>query len=298
MINIEYVTKKFDDFCALDNFSLQIKKGSAYGLLGSNGAGKSTLLRLIAGIYRQDRGRITLDDEPVYDNVKIKQKIYFVNDETSQFSNMTIKDMRAMVKTFYPKFSDTTFDKLHNVLKLPMDKKLSGFSKGMRRQAAVMCALSSGCEYLLLDEAFDGLDPTMRIIVKKLMIDNMIENNTTVILSSHNLKEIEEFCDTAGLLHNGKLVFNRELDSLKGDLHKVQTSFENGEVPPLPELEILHTEQTGSVATLIVRGDPDRSMSVVNDKNAMFCDIMPLSLEEVFIYEMEVLGYDFDGIDR
>lgn len=299
MIQIENVSKTFDGFTALDNFSLDIKDGSAMGLLGSNGAGKSTLLRLIAGIYRQDRGRITINDRVVYNNVQLKQNIYFVNDETSQFNNMTINNMKTLVKTFYPKYSEEKFKKLLEVLKLPVDKKLATFSKGMRRQAAVMCALSSGCDYLLFDEAFDGLDPTMRVIVKRMMIDAMVENGTTVVISSHNLKEIEEFCDTAALMHKGTLVFNRELDGIKGDLCKIQTSFE-GEFSPadFPELDILHVQQTGSVVNLIVRGDSEQAAAQISRNGAFFCDVMPLSLEEIFIYEMEVRGYDFDGIDR
>ncbi len=299
MIQIENVSKSFDGFNALDDFSLEIKDGSAFGLLGSNGAGKSTLLRLIAGIYRQDKGRVTVDGDPVYDNVSIKQNIYFVNDETSQFNNMTINNMKTFVKTFYPSYSEEKFQKLLKVLNLPADKKLSTFSKGMRRQAAMVCALSSGCRYLLFDEAFDGLDPTMRIIVKRMMIDAMVENGTTVVISSHNLKEIEEFCDTAGLLHKGKLIFNRELDSLRGDICKIQTSFEGEfDKEKFPRLDILHIQQTGSVVNLIVRGDSEQAAAEINGRGALFCDVMPLSLEEVFIYEMEVRGYDFDGIDR
>ncbi|MCH5325034.1 MAG: ABC transporter ATP-binding protein [Eubacterium sp.] len=301
MIKIENVTKTFDGFTALDNFSLEISKGSAYGLLGSNGAGKSTLLRLISGIYRHDSGTITIDGEQIYDNVKLKQNLYFVSDDTVQFSNMKLGDMQTLVKTFYPKYSEEKFNKLQEVLQLPTDKKLSAFSKGMRRQAAVMCALASGCDYLLFDEAFDGLDPTMRIVVKKMMIDAMVENDATIVISSHNLKEIEEFCDTAGLLHQGKLVFNRELDSLKGDIHKVQTSFEKeGSVSKddFPQLEILHIRQSGSVINMIVRGDGGQTEAVLTERGAYFCDIMPLTLEEIFLYEMEVLGYDFSGIDR
>lgn len=293
MIKIENVTKKFDDFTALDNFSLEIRKGSAYGLLGTNGAGKSTLLRLITGVYKADSGKITIEDSPVYDNVAVKQRILLISDETAQFNHMTLTQMRRFYKTFYPKFSDETFDRLHGILGLPLNKKLSAFSKGMKRQAAVICGIASSPDYLFLDEAFDGLDPTMRIAVKKMIIDAMCESDMTVVLSSHNLNEIEEFCDTVGLLNDGKLVFNRELDVLKGIVHKLQCSFEE---PPtaedLPSLNVLLIEQKNGLTNIIIRGDADESMKVIQSKNPKFCDLIPLSLEEIFIYEMEALKYD------
>ncbi len=293
MIKIENVTKKFDDFTALDNFSLEIRKGSAYGLLGTNGAGKSTLLRLITGVYKADSGKITIEDSPVYDNVAVKQRILLISDETAQFNHMTLTQMRRFYKTFYPKFSDETFDRLHGILGLPLNKKLSAFSKGMKRQAAVICGIASSPDYLFLDEAFDGLDPTMRIAVKKMIIDAMCESDMTVVLSSHNLNEIEEFCDTVGLLNDGKLVFNRELDVLKGIVHKLQCSFEE---PPtaedLPTLDVLLIEQKNGLTNIIIRGDADESMKVIQSKNPKFCDLIPLSLEEIFIYEMEALKYD------
>ncbi len=293
MIKIENITKKFDGFTALDNFSLEIKKGSAYGLLGTNGAGKSTLLRLLTGVYKADSGSITIDGSPVYDNVAIKQRILLISDETSQFNHMTLKEMRRFYKIFYPKFSDETFERLHGILNLPLNKRLSAFSKGMKRQAAVICGIASSPDYLFLDEAFDGLDPTMRIEVKKMIIDAMCESEMTVVLSSHNLNEIEEFCDTVGLLHDGKLVFNRELDVLKGIVHKLQCSFDE---PPkaedLPGLDVLLIEQKNGLTNIIIRGNADESLSAIKAKNPKFCDLIPLSLEEIFIYEMEALKYD------
>lgn len=299
MIKFEYVTKTFDDFIALDNFSLEIAKGSAYGLLGSNGAGKSTLLRLLAGIYRQDRGRITIDGEPVYDNPAVKQKIFYVSDDTAQYTNMTLNEMCSFTKRFYPSFSDEVFEKLWSVIKLPKNKKLSCFSKGMKRQAAVICGIAACPEYLLLDEAFDGLDPTMRLIVKKMLVDAMCEHNTTIVISSHNLKEIEEFCDMVGLLHKGRAIFNRELDSIKGDVHKIQTAF-GGDVTAedFPEIEILHWGRNGSVVHAIAKGEPQALEQAILSKGGKFCDILPLTLEEIFIYEMEVLGYDYTQLDR
>lgn len=296
MIKFENVTKKYDDFTALDDFSLEIRKGSAYGLLGTNGAGKSTLLRMLAGVYRQDRGSVTIEGQPVYDNVAVKQRMLLISDETAQFNNMTIKQMRKFYKTFYPRFSDETFERLHAIVGLPMNKKLGGFSKGMKRQAAVICGISASPDYLLLDEAFDGLDPSMRIAVKKMIIDAMCDNDMTVVVSSHNLNEIEQFCDTVGLLHDGRIVFTRELSELKGIIHKLQCSFAESENPPVkedfPELDILLIEQMNGLTNIIVKGDADESIAVVKEKNPAFCDLIPLSLEEIFVYEMEALNYD------
>ncbi len=293
MIKIENITKKFDGFTALDNFSLEIRKGSAYGLLGTNGAGKSTLLRLLAGVYKADSGSITIEDKTVYDNVETKQRLLLISDETSQFNQMTLKEMHRFYKTFYPKFSDKTFERLHGILGLPLDKKLTTFSKGMKRQAAVICGIASSPDYLFLDEAFDGLDPTMRIAVKQMIIDAMCDSEMTVVLSSHNLNEIEQFCDTVGLINGGKLVFNRELDVLKGIVHKLQCSFDTEPTAEdFPTLNILLIEQKNGITNIIVRGDADESLNVVKSKNPKFCDLIPLSLEEIFIYEMEALKYD------
>ena len=293
MIKFDNVTKNFDGFKVLDDFSIEIPKGTAYGLLGTNGAGKSTMLRLMSGVYKVDSGSVTIDGQPVYDNPAVKQRLLLISDETSQFSNMTIKQMRKFYKTFYPNFSDETFEKLHAVIGLPLDKRLGGFSKGMKRQAAVICGIAAAPDYLLLDEAFDGLDPSMRIAVKKMLIDAMCDNEMTIVISSHNLKEIEEFCDRVGLLHNGKMVFNRDLDVLKGNIHKLQCSFENvPEKSDFPDLDILLIDRSGGLVNIIARGDADRSLEIVKAKNPKFCDLIPLSLEEIFIYEMEALDYD------
>lgn len=296
MIKFENVTKRYENFTALDNFTLEIRRGSAYGLLGTNGAGKSTLLRMLAGVYRQDSGSVTIEGQPVYDNVAIKQRMLLISDETSQFNNMTINRMRKFYKSFYPRFSDETFERLHAIVGLPLDKKLSGFSKGMKRQAAVICGIAASPDYLLLDEAFDGLDPSMRIAVKKMIIDAMCDNDMTVVVSSHNLNEIEQFCDTVGLLHDGQIVFTRDLSELKGEIHKLQCSFSEAENSPVkedfPSLDILLIEQVNGLTNIIVRGNADESLAAVNEKNPAFCDLIPLSLEEIFIYEMEALNYD------
>ncbi|MBQ2798040.1 MAG: ABC transporter ATP-binding protein [Ruminiclostridium sp.] len=298
MIKIQNVTKKFGAQKALDNLTLEIEKGCAYGLLGSNGAGKSTLLRLLSGIYIQDNGRITIDDEPIYDNPALKEKIFFVSDDTAQFTGMTLLQMKDFVKTFYKTYNEEVFNSLWEILKLPLDKKLSDFSKGMRRQAVVICGLSACTEYLLLDEAFDGLDPAMRYAVKQMLVDAIIDRGVTVIISSHNLKEIEEFCDTVGLIHEGKVIFSRELDSVKGNIHKVQTSFpeevSKEDFADIDNIEILSLKSSGSVTALVVKGSTEDIEKAMEGKNARFCDIIPLSLEEIFIYEMKGAGYNYE----
>ncbi|MCL2036903.1 MAG: ABC transporter ATP-binding protein [Oscillospiraceae bacterium] len=294
MLKLDKVVKKFGDFTALDAIDLEIPKGSAYGLIGSNGAGKSTILRILSGIYTIDSGVAMVDGQVVFDNPDIKKRIFFVNDETVQWNNYTLNEMRDFFKVFYPSFSEEKFTEMQTALGLPREKRLSTFSKGMKRQAFVICGISCRPDFLFLDEAFDGLDPTMRIVVKKMLVDAMLDNEMTVIISSHNLYEIDEFCDRAGLLHKGKIVFDRELDSLKGNIQKIQTAFDrNYEKEDFTDIEILHYERNRSVVYIIAKGDAEEIKAKIQAKSPKILDIVPLSLEEIFIYELEVLGYDF-----
>jgi len=296
MIKLSNVVKTFDGYPALDGIDLNIPKGSAYGLIGSNGAGKSTILRVLSGIYKLDSGEATVDGQVVFDNPALKEKIFFVNDETVQWNNYTLPEMRDFFRTFYPKFSIEKFDAMRTALGLPDNRKLATFSKGMKRQAFAICGISCKPEFLYLDEAFDGLDPTMRIVVKKMLVDAMLDNEMTVIISSHNLFEIDEFCDRAGLLHKGKIVFDRELDSLKGNISKIQTAFDKHyEKEDFDEIEILHFERNRSVVYIIAKGDTEEIKAKIAAKEPKILDIVPLSLEEIFIYELEVLGYDFSN---
>ncbi len=306
MIELKNVTKQFDDFKVLDGINLQIPKGTAFGLLGSNGAGKSTILRLISGIYSAENGDVLVDDESVFDNPQVKEKIFFINDETIQFTGFTLNELKDYYKRFYPKFSEELFEKLRNTISLPLDKKLNAFSKGMKRQAIVITALACQTDYLLLDEAFDGLDPTMRIIVKRMIVDAMFDRELTTVISSHNLKEINEICDSAALLHKGKIIFSRELDSIKGNVHKIQVVFESDdevdksctrEDIEKTGIEILHFEKNQSVYYIIAKGEIEDVKKKLEPKNPIVLDIIPLSLEEIFIYEMEAQGYDFNAIE-
>mgnify|MGYP000896496260 CR=1 FL=1 len=297
MINLTGVVKKFDSFTALDGVDIKIEKGTAFGLLGSNGAGKSTILRLLSGIYMQDSGEVLIDGEPAYDNVSAKQKVFFINDETVQFGSFTLRKLKDYYKGFYPNFSEEIFEKMLATVKLPMNKKIDTFSKGMKRQSIVITGLACQTDYLLLDEAFDGLDPTMRIIVKRMLVDAMMDRQLTTIISSHNLKEINEVCDTVALLHQGKVLFNRDLDSVKGNIHKVQAAFpQEYSKEDFTDMELLHFEKNQSILYLIIKGDEDFIRNNLQEKNPLVLDIIPLSLEEIFIYEMEGLGYDFNGL--
>lgn len=307
MIELKGVVKKFDDFQVLDGIDLTIPEGTAFGLLGSNGAGKSTILRLLTGIYKADGGEIRVDGEKVFDNPEVKKRIFFINDETIQFTSFTLEELKNYYKSFYPKFSEELFEKLRNTINLPLRKKLNTFSKGMKRQAIVITALACQTDYLLLDEAFDGLDPTMRIIVKRMLVDAMIDRKLTTIISSHNLKEINEVCESVALLHQGKIIFSRDLDSVKGNIHKIQAVFKSAD-PEMPQyyskeelaetgIDILHYEKNQSVYYLIARGEVEDIRAKLASKKPLVLDIIPLSLEEIFIYEMEVLGYDYNAIE-
>ena len=302
MIELKNTVKKFESYTALDGIDLKIEKGTAFGLLGSNGAGKSTILRLISGIYSPESGDVLVDGKSVYDNTDVKQKVFFINDETVQFGSYTLQKLKNYYKNFYFNFSEEIFESLRKKTGLPLDKKINTFSKGMKRQAIVIIGLACRTDYLLLDEAFDGLDPTMRIIVKKMLVDAMIDRQLTTVISSHNLKEINEVCDTAALIHDGKVVFCRDIDDVRGSVHKIQVVFnknDDGSVANYSKddfiqdgIEILHYEQSQSICFIIAKGDIEAIKASLVSKRPMLTEVIPLTLEEIFIYELEVLGYD------
>lgn len=298
MIELKGAIKRFEDFTALDGVDLTVENGTAFGLLGSNGAGKSTVLRLLSGIYEADGGTVEIDGENVFDNAEVKRKVFFINDETVQFGGMTLAEMKKYYGGFYPNFSAELFDKLNDTIKLPENKKMDKFSKGMKRQAVVITGLACRTDYLFLDEAFDGLDPTMRNIVKRMLVDAMLDRKLTAVISSHNLKEINEICDSAALMHRGKVLFCRDLDSLKGSVHKIQAAFDKDFCKEDFEgLELLHFEKNGSLTYMIAKGGEEAVTEAVKKKDPKVFDMIPLTLEEIFIYEMEEMGYDFKGIE-
>lgn len=291
MIKITGLTKKIDGNTVLNDINLEIKKGSVFGLLGVNGAGKSTLLRLMCGIYKPDCGEITYAGKPVYENPEIKEKIFFINDETVQFAGMTLNELKNFYKVYYPDFSEELFESLREKIKLPSGKKLSSFSKGMKRQAIVITALACQTEYLLMDEAFDGLDPAMRVLVKNMIFDAVMDRNLTAVISSHNLRELSEICDSAAMLNNNTVAFYRDSES-DVKICKINTSFrEEITENDFPELKIEKFERNHSLYTMLIKNTRDEIQSAIEKKNPAFLDIIPMTLEEIFIYEMEANGY-------
>ena len=297
MIEVKGLDKKFDNIQALRQVSANIQKGSIFGLIGSNGAGKSTFLRLLAGIYRPDAGEILIDGQPVYENEALKQKIFYISDDQFFFPNSNMEEMANYFAVIYDKFSFTKFRELTDLFRLDSRRKLNTFSKGMQKQAHIILALACQPEYLFCDETFDGLDPVMRQAVKRLLADAVVEHQLTPIIASHNLRELEDICDHIGLLHQGGVIFERELASLQSDIHKVQCAFAE---PKKPEdftgLNIITTEQQGSLSILVVRGDSAHTEACIKAMQPLYYELLPLTLEEIFITEMEVLGYDIQQL--
>ncbi len=296
MIQVKNVTMHFDSIVALDSVNLCVPTGSAYGLLGSNGAGKSTLLRLLCGIYRTDNGSILVDGEETFDNVAVKSKLFFVNDETLQFTRYSLRGLARLYKPFYPDFSDALFENLIKVTGLPADRQLSTFSKGMKRQAVILVGIACMTPYLLLDEAFDGIDPSMRLIVKQLLRDSMEHRGLTPIISSHNLKEMSELCSEVALFHKGKILRHINLGQDSQQACRLQLVYDNDFIPSkdsLPSLAILSVHSLGHVHTLTVRGKRADILPVLEQTHPLLIDTLPLELEELFTQELEGEGYDY-----
>ena len=293
MIEIKNLEKAIDGTKILDGIDLEIKKGSVFGLLGSNGAGKSTLLRHLCGVYKQDSGSVLIDGAEVYDNADAKRKIFFVNDETVQFTSFTLSELKEYYKVYYPEFSEELFEKLRKSVNLPLKKKLGTFSKGMKRQAIVIVGLSCQTEYLLLDEAFDGLDPAMRMIVKNMLFDSILDRQLTVVIYSHNNRGISEICDTAEMMHDGKIVFCREIDGVD-NVHKLQVAFKEEYTKDdfvNAGLDVLSFKKNKSVYEIIIDGEINEITKKINTFSPIVFDSISLTLEEIFLYEMESKGY-------
>ncbi len=296
MISIcaENVVKSFDDFRALDSLSLNVPKGSVYGLVGPNGAGKTTFIKALGGITRIDEGKITIDDCDVYDNAEIKKKVAYVSDDLYFFPTYTIKQTAKFYSGIYPNWSWDEYRTMLNFFKADENKRCRRMSKGMQKQAAIWMALCTRPEILILDEPVDGLDPVMRKNIWSLIMQAVYDRQMTVLVSSHNLRELEDVCDHVGMVHKGKIVLEKALDDVKGSVHKVQTAFGGGFPKELPEkLNILNRGNFGSVETLIVRGEEEEIKKIIGEYSPLILDILPLTLEEVFIYELGGLGYEF-----
>lgn len=297
MISINGVSKLYDTFKSLDNVTAEIKAGSIFGLVGSNGSGKSTLLRVMCGIFRPNGGEVLYDGENVYENVKVKDRIVYLSDDQFFLPGATLGDMAKLYASTYSSFSWDTYKKLVDLFGLPKTRKISTFSKGMQKQSAILLGLSAKPKYLLCDETFDGLDPVMRQLVKRILADEVAENGLTPIIASHNLRELEDICDHIGLLHKGGILFESEIDTLKENIHTVQAVFarEIG-IEEIAKIGTVSIKQRGSMVTAVVRGTRDEVKEKIEGLEPDFYEIIPLTLEEIFISEMEERGYDYTKV--
>ncbi len=288
MIEVKNVVKSFDGFHALDGLTMTAPKGSIYGLVGPNGAGKSTILRHLSGVYRPDAGEITFGGAPVYENPDVKRRVAVIPDELYYFGSATTRDMAQFYRGVYPRFDMERYNKLKEAFPAVKENHpIRRLSKGMQKQAAFWLALCCRPDYLLLDEPVDGLDPVMRRQVWSLLMGDVTENGTTVVVSSHNLRELEDVCDHVGLLSHGRMALERSLSDLQGNTVKVQVAFQDPEPPETPEgLTVLHRSNLGRVYTYIIRGSADEVERRFASYEPLFLEALPLSLEEIFIYEM------------
>lgn len=297
MIEAKGLSKKFGAKAALDKIDVAIGQGSIYGLVGSNGAGKSTFLRLLAGVYSPDGGELLVDDCQLFENSSVKQRVFFISDYPYFFPHATVQSMAEYYSKLYAKWNAQKYAEMLRTF--PIDPKLpiSRMSKGMQRQAAIICAIACQPDYLLMDEIFDGLDPVMRQLLKRIVSGEVSDRGMTVIIASHNLRELEDFCDHVGLFHRGGVLFERELDELKLGICKVQAVFRPMIDPAiLTKLQIITSKVHGSILELVVKNSQADALAVLEELHPLTAEALPLTLEEVFISEMEVNGYDIDSI--
>ena len=286
MLELKNVTKSFGTFKALDNLTMTVPKGTVYGLVGPNGAGKSTAIRHLTGVYTPDCGDVTMEGAPIYENPDAKMRIGYIPDDIFYFPSATLEDMRKYYRGLYPKFDDALFDRLYEVFNLPAKSPIRRFSKGMQKQAAFQLCLCCRPDVLILDEPVDGLDPVMRRQVMGLILSDVAENGTTVLISSHNLRELEDVCDHVGIMNQGRMLLESSLAKMQGNTVKLQIV---GEVPA--GLDILHESSSGRLKTLILRGQAWEVSAKVASAKPTYFDVLPLSLEEIFIYELGGADY-------
>ena len=291
MLEMKNVTKTFSGFKALDDLSMHVPAGTVYGLVGPNGAGKSTAIRLLTGVYRPDSGEITMEGMQIFENTALKKRIGYIPDDIFYFPSATLEDMRKFYRGIYPDFDDALFERLYEVFQLPRKGQIRRFSKGMQKQAAFHLAICTHPDVLILDEPVDGLDPVMRRQVWSLILSDVAQRQTTVLISSHNLRELEDICDHVGIMDHGRMLLERSLADMQGATHKLQLV---GEIPE--NLEILHESASGRLKTLVVRGDSEEIASKVKATEPAYFDILPLSLEEIFIYELGGVDYAVKNI--
>ena len=295
MIEVRNVMKEFDGFRALDDMSMTVPTGAVYGLVGPNGAGKSTIIRHLTGIYRQDAGEITIDGAPVFENPEVKSRIAYIPDDIFYYANASIREMMDFYRSIYPHFDAERFKKLADVFGLDPKRQMRRLSKGIQKQAAFWIAVSLRPEILILDEPVDGLDPVMRRRIWSIIMADVAENGTTVLVSSHNLRELEDVCDSVGIMNKGKIMLERSLNELQENIVKIQLALPDGE--SLPEgLDILHKSNTGRLQSLIMHGTQEELTEKLQSAHPLFIDAVPLTLEEIFIYELGGADYEVKDI--
>lgn len=293
MIKAENLTKRFDTILAVDRVNAEIKSGSVFGLIGTNGAGKSTFLRMLSGVLKPDEGIVTIDGDPIFENEDVKRRFFYISDDQYFFNNSAPSDMMEFYNKVYPDFDRTRFKHLLDNFGLDFRRKIHTFSKGMKKQLSVICGICSNTDYLFCDETFDGLDPVMRQAVKSIFANDMEERNLTPIIASHNLRELEDICDHIGLLHRGGILLSKDLDDMKLNIHKIQCVLKDGmTADDLKSLDKIKIESRGKLYTITVRGFKEQVVKIMESYKPVFYEIIPLSLEEIFISETEVAGYD------
>ena len=298
MIEIRECSKSFGSVKAVQNVSMDIGEREVFGLVGSNGAGKSTLLRMTAGVMKPDHGEIHIDGIPVFDNKEAKSNLFYLSDDSYFPANNTPSDMADYISLFYPGFEKQRFSKLLRQFQLKEDQKISTFSKGMKKQLQILLGISAGTKYLLCDETFDGLDPVMRQGIKSLFAAEILNREFTPVLASHSLRELEDICDHVGLLYQGGMLLSKNLEDMKFHIYKIQCVLPDNEQEKAlkKELDILKLEHQGSLVVFTARGTRTEIMEKVQEKNPLFCEVLPLSLEEIFISETEVAGYEIRNL--
>lgn len=297
MIQVKQLVKTFEGFRALDGVDMHVGKGNIYGLVGPNGAGKSTLIRHITGVYRPDAGEVLIEGEPVFENKKVKADFAYIPDDLFYFMQANTMDMKRFYEGIYPKFDSKLFYRMQEFFPdINVKRNIRHLSKGMQKQVAFWLAICCKPELMILDEPVDGLDPVMRRQIWSIILSEVAEHEMTVLVSSHNLRELEDVCDHVGIMHHGKIIVERSLSDLQGSVSKIQIACVSG-VPKLPEnFEVLHISNTGRVYTLIVKGDPKEAEAALMENNPTIVDVLPLTLEEIFIYEMGGADYEVKDI--
>ena len=296
MLEAKEVVKSFDGFRALDSATLTVPKGTVYGLVGPNGAGKSTIIRHFTGVYRPDSGKLLLEGAPIWENTDAKRRMVVIPDDWYYFPQASIAEMAKLYAGAYPSFSWERYEKMKQVFPLNDRQMLRRMSKGMQKQAAFWLTMCCMPEYLILDEPVDGLDPVMRRQIWSIILSEVAEKEMTVLVSSHNLRELEDVCDHVGIMHHGKIMIERSLSDLQGSVSKIQVACQSG-MPKLPEhFQVLHMANTGRVYTMIVKGDPKEAEAALSYCNPTIVDVLPLTLEEIFIYEMGGADYEVKDI--